>query len=97
MDVEEGEFLGLHRLVILEGEILFGGVEIDQHSASYAPSLIPTDFSETLTISSVEHAETLPSNCNVDAVVNSAWNSLLTDVYKPPGKLNSGANFLTLD
>ena len=94
MDVEEVELAGPSSTVIPEGESLFGGVEADNLSASYAPSFIPTDFSETLPFPSVEHAETLSSNYNVDAIVSSAWNSLRSDVYKLPWENEFWSQFL---
>ena len=83
MDVEE-DLGGPVSLDIPEGENPFGGVDFDQHSTGYDPSLVPTDFSEMLPFPSREHAATLSNSYNVDAVVTSAWNSLRSDVYQMP-------------
>ena len=94
MDVAEEEPGGPSFAGSPEGDRLFGGSELEHNSPYYEPSLLPTDFSETLPCPSFEQPVALASNYNVDAVVNSAWNSLRSDVYKLPWETDFWNQFL---
>ena len=94
MDVAEEEPGGPSFAGSPEGDRLFGGPELEHNSPYYEPSLLPTDFSETLPCPSFEQPVALASNYNVDAVVNSAWNSLRSDVYKLPWETDFWNQFL---
>lgn len=94
MDVEEEEPGGRSFADSPEGEKLFEGPEPETQSLHYEPSLLPTDFSETFPFSWSEQHVELSSNYNVDAVVNSAWNSLRSDVYKMPWETDFWNQFL---
>ena len=70
----------LERKVWTEGFDTF----LDGGSVSYAPSIVQTDFSEHLPLTSVDTELELSKHYNVSAVVGSAWTSLQSEVPKLP-------------
>ena len=67
---------------------------LDGGSVSYAPSIVQTDFSEHLPLTSVDTELELSKHYNVSAVVGSAWTSLQSEVPKLPWEQGFWNNFL---